>query len=147
MPFRKNLEREITLLGHWRWGHTVKKASFLTGVPEGSISHYYARFNKDKDKYLRIAETKCQEPPRTSPEEAALGALGFANVSKNVMKLVTKGEFAKARDYLEVILLVQDLWKRMSPTFLNYDPSKWDEVLKNILELTKLLEEAPSLEI
>jgi hypothetical protein len=50
MTFTRNKEREKILLNCWETGKTVKVASALSGIPEGSVSHYYRRFNRDKER-------------------------------------------------------------------------------------------------
>lgn len=137
MPFRKNVQRENILLSHWRQGHTVKTASLLTSIPEGTISHYYARFNKNKEIYRKVVDNKYQEPPRSSPFDVAVVALGLPNIVKNVTWLVKKGDFAKARDYLQILLLLMDITKRLTPIMQNVDPEKMDEVLINMIKLVK----------
>ena len=122
MPFRKNVERENALLKHWHQGDTVKIASTLTGVPEGTVSHYYARFNRKRDVYRKVSEKGNQEPPRTRPFDAAFAAVAFTKVQSNVYRLVEAGDYARARDYLQTILLLQDLAKRVLPIAHNLDP-------------------------
>ena len=92
MPFRKNVQRENVLLSHWQRGDTVETTSLLTGVPKGSISHYYARFNKNKEIYRKVVDNEYQDPPRSSPFEVAAAALSLPNIVKNVTWLVKKGE-------------------------------------------------------
>lgn len=138
MPFRKNLEREKILLRHWRQGETVKAASFRTGIPEGTISHYYARFNKNKDMFQRAFESGSQEPPRSTPFEAAAATYSWANVVSHVMELARRGEYDKARDYLQMILLVFDLGKRLHSIMFNFDPEKRVEVMQNLFTILKL---------
>jgi len=75
MPFRRNIGRERTLLRHWRRGDTVKVASLLTGIPEGSISHYYARFNRNPEKYQKIANNPHNDPPYSHPSDVAIALL------------------------------------------------------------------------
>ena len=138
MPFRKNVERENALLKHWHQGDTVKIASTLTGVPEGTVSHYYARFNRKRDVYRKVSEKGNQEPPRTSPFNAATASVFLTSVQSNVNELVGKGDYAKARDYLQTILLLQDLVKRMLPIAQNLDPNKFDEAFKYVVLLTRM---------
>jgi hypothetical protein len=140
MPFRKNVERESALLKHWLQGDTVKVASTLTSVPEGTVSHYYARFNKKRDVYRKVSENGYQEPPRTSPFDAALAAVSYNNVYSRVKELVEAGNYASARDYLQTILLLQDLAKRVLPMAGNIDPKKIDEAMKYAVLLMKIIE-------
>ena len=138
MPFRKNFERENCLLSLWQQGETVKKASLLTNIPEGTISKYYARFNRDKDKYHKIAENGYQKPPKTSPFNAALLGVAYTNILKNVRQFVETGDYAKARDYLQVILLLQDVGNRLFPIMQNFDPEKFNEVIQSLFTIQNL---------
>ncbi len=139
MPFRKNVQREDILLSHWRQGHTVKTASVLTRIPEGSISHYYARFNRNKDKYLKLTEHGYQEPPRSSPFKVAITSLAKANILKNVAQCAKKGDYAQARDILQVCLLLMDFEKRLNPIIQNIDPEKMGEVQKNMMMIVDII--------
>jgi hypothetical protein len=138
MPFRKNVERENTLLKHWHQGETVKVASLFTGIPEGTVSHYYARFSRKRDVYGKKSEKGYQEPPRTSPLDAAFANVSFANAYSIVNQLVGAGDYARARDYLQTILLLHDLEKLMLPIAQNVDPKKSNEVLQYMALLTKM---------
>jgi hypothetical protein len=140
MPFRKNVQRENILLSHWRQGRTVKTAGSLTGIPEGTISHYYARFNKNKEIYRKVVDNEYQEPPRSSPFEVAAAALALPNIVKNVTRFTERGDFAAARDYLQILLLLMDIDKRLTPIIQNVDPKKMDEVLKNMMMLVKVFD-------
>ena len=140
MPFRKNVQRENVLLSHWQRGDTVETTSLLTGVPKGSISHYYARFNKNKEIYRKVVDNEYQEPPRSSPFEVAATVLARTNIFKNVTQCIKNGDFAQARDILQVCLLLMDLEKRLIPIIQNVDPEKMDDVLKNMIALVKLMD-------
>ncbi len=139
MPFRKNVQRKDILLSHWRQGHTVKTASLLTRIPEGSISHYYARFNRNKDKYLKLTEHGYQEPPRSTPFEVAITSLAKTNILKNVTQCVKNGDYAQARDILQMCLLLMDFEKRLTPIIQNIDPEKMGEVLKNMMMIVEII--------
>jgi hypothetical protein len=140
MPYRKNSQREETLLKHWRSGDTVKVASTLTSIPEGTVSHYYARFNRRKDMYRKVSENGYQEPQRPSPFEAASAGVFLTNVNLKVNQLFESGDYAKARDYLQAILLHHDLIKRLLPIVQGADPKKKEETLWNVIMLVKLTE-------
>lgn len=139
MPYRKNLQREETLLKHWRFGDTVKAASTSTDIPEGTVSHYYARFNRKKDMYRIVSEKGSQEPPRTSPLEAAQASLFLTTVISKANQLMGAGEYTKARDFVHTILLLQDLVKRLLPMIQNLDPKRSDETFQYIVMLVKLM--------
>ena len=85
MPFRKNFKREKILLEYWKQGKTVKTSAILSGIPEGTISHYFARFNKNVDKYHLLAK-RSQSPPTTSPEEAAVASYIVTEATKKVKR-------------------------------------------------------------
>ena len=131
------------LLKHWRFGDTVKAASTLTSIPEGTVSHYYARFNRKKDLYRKVSKNDYQEPPRTSPFDVASASLFLTEVTTKVYKLFKAGDYAKARDYLQAILLLQDLTKRLDPILQRADPKRQKEAIQNIIMLTKLTGMSP----
>jgi hypothetical protein len=135
MPFKRNIKRENILLSHWRQGDTVKVTSSLTNIPEGTISHYYARFNKNKDKYLKKTGAEFQELPRPSPFGIAAAGLTYNEVRRNTIQLIKSGDYAKARDYLQVMLLFIDFNKRFIPTLQNFNDENSDEVLQHLVEL------------
>ena len=144
MPFKRNIERDNLLLGHWRQGNTVKVASLLTGIPEGTISYYYARFNRNKHAYLKPSGNGYQEPPRSNPFDVAAAAFTSAEIVKTVAALLRTGDYARARDYLQAILLFLDLGRRLTPIVQNLDPKKMDEFFQNVITIVKLLGEAGS---
>jgi hypothetical protein len=109
----------------------------LTGIPEGSISHYYARFNRDPEKYQKIEDSSYQEPPRSHPQYVAMMALGLSNTLTNATFLIQRGELAKARDYLQAILLAHDLVKRVEPTLNNVDRKDMMKVMQHLTALVK----------
>ena len=43
--FAENLARTKTLYVHWSNEETIREAAFVTGIPEGSVSRYYKKFN------------------------------------------------------------------------------------------------------
>ena len=55
------------------------------------------------------------EPPRSKPFDVAATALAYVKVIQNVSQLMANGEYAKARDFLQIVMLVMDLDKRMRP--------------------------------
>jgi len=132
MTFKKNVERENKLLSHWRLGATVKKASLLSGVPEGSISHYYRRFNRDKKKYLKIVNGKFQEPPRTSPNKALASNLNFTQVLSDLIPMIQEKEYGKARDYLQFVLLLEEFTKKHQYILDNIDPKVKTELINKM---------------
>ena len=135
MTFRKNVQRESILFRHWSEGYTVKETAILTSVPEGTVSHYFSRFNRDKKRPARHGV----EPPRSSPFDVALTSVVYAKVIENVNQLMSNGEYSKARDYLQTWLLLLDFNKRMIPIMQNVDPEKDSEVIKNIIGIAKLV--------
>jgi len=139
--FRKNVERESTLFKFWSSGHTVKETALLSGVPEGTISHYFSRFNRDKGK-LNLGRDAYKEPPRSSPWDVAAAATIYTNVMNNVNQLMMSGDYSKARDFLQVYLLVMDFDKRMRPIIQNTDPEKYSEVIKNTITIYSLFDKA-----
>lgn len=144
MTFRKNVKRETELLKQWRIGETIKRTSLLTNTPEGTVSHYYRRFNKNRDKYIKLFETGDREPPKTSPIEAASASIIYGDVLKKVTEFFQKEDYTKARDYLQTIMLLQDFDKRVSLILQNVDPKKMDEVMRIIISLVKLTSSAPT---
>ncbi len=138
MTFRKNLEREKILLSHWRRGNTVKRAALLTGIPQGTISHYYRRYNKHPEKYVRKNKGKYQEPPKTSPFTTAAAGLHLTNIHNGVSEFVKSGDYAGARDFLQVFLLLVEVEKVLRPQIMNADPKKWNEVVKELIRIVQI---------
>ena len=134
MPFKKNIERENILINYWRQGNTVKHTSLLTGIPEGTISHYFARFNKKKDKY-KIPKNGSQEPPRSSPFDFTIAYFTLERISKKVQTFFETGDYAGACDYLQAIMLLQDVRKRFLPIIKNSDLKTVDEAFQKIVKL------------
>ena len=137
MPYRRNLDRETTLLSHWRMGRTVKTASTLTGIPEGSTGYYYARFNKRKDLYKNL-KPGMQEPPRSTPSNVASAALSLTEITNEVRELCMTGDFAKARDFLQMILLYIDLERQLSTVVQNQDPERMTETLQHMMATVRM---------
>jgi len=139
--FRKNVERESTLFEFWRTGHTVKDTALLSGVPEGTISHYFSRFNRDKGK-LNLGRDAYKEPPRSSPWDVATAATIYVKIMENVTQLMVSGDYPKARDFLQVTMLLMDFDKRVRPIMQNADPKKYSEVIKNVITIVSLFDKA-----
>lgn len=133
MTFKKNYEREALLLSHWNLGFTVKNTSLMTGIPEGSISHYFARFNKNPKFYREQVGT--QNPPRTSTPDLVNAAILYSNVNQMVNYYVLKEKFDKARDVLMITLLQMEFNKKMLPVIQNADPDKWDEFFRESMNV------------
>jgi len=127
MPFKKNYEREKKLLSFWYLGHTVRDTASLTGIPAGTISHYFARFNKNKNEFRERAISN-QEPPRSSTHEVIGAALMLSNVDQKVTELMDNEEYAKARNYLQAVSLHLDFRKKYGAIIGNADPEKWGEI-------------------
>lgn len=130
MTFRRNIEREDTLLSHWRLGRTVKTASLLSGIPEGSVGYYYRRFNNNKKEYLKIVNGKFQDPPRTRPSVAREANLYFTKVMSDLNPMLKDKKFSEARDYLQFILLFGEFMKKHQRILDNIDPKKKEELLQ-----------------
>jgi len=137
--FRKNVQRESMLFGYWGSGHTVKETAILSDVPEGTISHYFSRFNRDKGK-MKQRDGAFQEPPRSSPSDVAMASLIYVNVLRHVGELVREGKYSDARDYLQLMLLLMDFNKKILPQIQNYDPKEYLEIIKALFEIKKIFE-------
>jgi hypothetical protein len=139
LPFRKNIEREDTLRKHWIRGKTVEAAALLTGIPKGSVSHYYARFNRRRERERVRRRFSGQEPPRSTPTQVAAAAMAFTKMNEVVLSLAQKGDFAKARDSLEMLKRWFELEERFSHIIGNIDKSKDKDVFHQIILLTQAL--------
>ncbi|MFH0748428.1 MAG: hypothetical protein V1915_00685 [Candidatus Bathyarchaeota archaeon] len=137
MPFRKNIQRENILLNYWRIGTTVKRTSLLTDIPEGTISHYFARFNKSGDKY-RVSKPGSQEPPRSTPLQAAIAFEVYHNIQKNIRMYTQKGDYQNLYYYLSCYPLIRDLITPLRSILYNLDPNRFDEFIKSISILNKI---------
>ena len=139
MPFKKNIEREELLLSYWNYGQTVKETSLITGIPAGSISHYFARFNKKKNEY-REKKIFSQEPPRPSSQYVAQMTLLYTRVFQDVGRCIKNDDFQKARDILQTQLLWMEWHNKMSTVIQAADPEKWIEVLKEYVNLLQFFD-------
>lgn len=135
MPFRKNTHRENTLLHYWRMDYTVERAAHVSGIPKGSVSHYYARFNRDKERYSRQVAGQFQDPPRSSPEDVALASWLYPKIDETVNPMLEAGEYGKARDFLEVLLLGAKVRQKFFSIIQNYDPKQSEEIAARYIEL------------
>ncbi len=138
MTFRKNFKREKTLLRHWMKGDTVREAAEDSGIPEGTISHYYARFNRNKKKYQREYDGEYQEPPKADPIFVASIMRSWANVHKTVIRLTGSGEYSKARDYLQMLHLFIDLETKYRSKS-GFDRKIFNEMLESIILLDETM--------
>lgn len=132
MTFRKNFDRERTLLRHWMEGETVREAAEDSGIPEGTISHYYARFNRNKEKYQREYDGEYQEPPKTDPNDAAFAALFTINIQNTLTPLIQKGDYSKARDFLQMMLLYDEFLKKRLSIMRNVDHKEYQKAVDNM---------------
>lgn len=137
MVFRKNTQREDILFFHWKMGHTVKETSLLTGIPQGTISHYFARFSKHKEKF-KDTKTGSQEPTRSTPSQVATSIFSLQEINKQLQMFFKKGEIEKARDYLQILILYQDLTKRFTSIIENWDGKKEEEIFKDLLIINNM---------
>jgi hypothetical protein len=105
----------------------------MTGIPAGSISHYFSRFNKNPRFYRENAGT--QDPPRSSVQDHVTAVLLHYNVLKKVSQHIMDDEFDKARDVLLFVLLFMEFEKRVTPIIKNADPDNFDEFVKETMKI------------
>ena len=106
LVYRKNPEREAILLGCWYEGLAGRKAAIATGIPEGSVSRYYARFNKNPEKYHRQAKEVRQD--RRDPLGKTVRRMNvvsqvveFEGVQKRFTELMEQDKFVEAKALLD----------------------------------------------
>jgi hypothetical protein len=119
-------------------GRTVKEAALLTGIPAGSISHYYARFNKDREKYRRIISSRTQTPPYSNAFDVAAAGLSLQYLLKEVANLISKREYGKARDLVELIILMNKVEKTYRSVMVNVNPEEYPDVIRHLILLIKM---------
>ena len=103
MVFPKNPERESILLSHWKQGTNNRYTAQKTGIPEGTVSRYFAKFNKHPERYSR--ESNNVEGAGTSLEEEFLSQaerlLDIERVKERHMKLMVANKFLEAKQAIE----------------------------------------------
>jgi hypothetical protein len=139
MPFAKNVTREDALHKHWLKGNTIKTAAHLTGIPAGTISHYYSRFNRRRELELVRRRFSGQEPPRSTPAQVAGAALSLNEVYKTVIPLMKERSYAEARDYLQALLLLSEVHRKYAAIMGNFDQNKYPEAFREIIRLITIL--------
>ena len=134
MTFIRNLEREKKLLERWRYGNTIKKAALLTNIPEGTISHYFKRYNKNPEKYKKIIENKYQDLPKADTQEAIQSNFNRRIVLDMISPLIQKGDFAKVRDFLQMFELIERYEKKHISILQNVDKIKYQQKANDIIK-------------
>ncbi len=108
MTFKRNHEREKTILSHFRLGTTVSITAILTRIPRSTVGYYYARFNKDPEKYKKVIGGKFQEPFKSDIRAAVLIGIDWMERKAVVEPLIQNGKYVEARDYLQMVLLYNE---------------------------------------
>ena len=107
---RKNPQREELLLRYWRLGATGRETASRTGIPEGSVSRYFARFNKHPEKHNRLAVSGEPSPPKGLYSDIGgqlRAALEEVEVSRRHKELMTKGKIVQAKFSIEAEILLE----------------------------------------
>jgi len=111
--------------------------SFITaGIPEGSISHYYSIFNKNRLRYKRMVPRNYQNSPRVEASRAANEAFSLVMLTKILMDYVKAGEIGKAKDFLQLVMLYDEFSKKKLSIINQVDPVEYHREMN---KLTKTL--------
>jgi hypothetical protein len=104
---RKNLARERTLLSYWVNAESVRVTAEKTGIPEGSVSRYFARFNKDPEKYHRqvVQRAAVPEDPYSDLPQQVFKMHHADVVIERHDRLMSEGKFAQAKIAIEAEML------------------------------------------
>jgi hypothetical protein len=105
---KKNPIRERVLLDNWMRRKTVRNTARETNIPEGTVSRYFSRFNRDPEKYHRQATSN--QPSTTEnlyydlPSQL-LTMFNIERVNDRHKQLMAEGKFAEAKQALEAEML------------------------------------------
>ena len=127
-------------------GYTIKDTASLTGIPAGSISHYFARFNKNKNEFRERAISN-QEPPRSSTQEVIGATFTLTTIDQKVTELIEKEDYAKARDFLQAVLLWIELRKKYGAIIRNADPDKLKDIYMELANVHVMLSEVERMQM
>lgn len=112
MTLPENPDRENILLSLWKQKFTVENASLESGIPKGSISYYYKRFNKDPEEY-RKRFVKIVITQNNSFLIRSLKATKDWNyIIIKLEELIGKGDYAKANEFLKFTKLFDEIQAR-----------------------------------
>jgi hypothetical protein len=105
---RKNPVRERLLLDYWMRGETVRNTARGANIPEGTVSGYFARFNRDPEKYHRQAtsdQSSTTDNPYDDLPSQLLTVFNTERVNDRHKRLMDEGKFAEAKLALEAEML------------------------------------------
>jgi len=135
MVIRKNPARERTLLLLWSRGVTAREAARKTGIPEGSVNGYYAKFNKNPEKYKKtvteIPASSLVEPRELLNDIRRIQRTG--EVVERHHKLMGEGKYVDANAAIQaeinLDLFVSKVAQASDLAFLKADLQKYQALL------------------
>lgn len=144
MGFVKNLERERILLSCWKQGLSNRETALKTGIPEGTVNRYFARFNKHPEKYSRETSS-VKTPDAPSPQEIVdqtRKLIDIEEVTKRHRKLMEEGKFLEAKQALEADRELENYISSRgtisASVYYAYDEKKYalrfPEIIRNSME-------------
>jgi hypothetical protein len=100
---KRNPQREALLLAKWREGKTVREAARETGIPEGTTSYYWKKFNKHPETANRLAQNlKPREKLQVQDYVIQMFFAVQAREAKDLYdSLVSQGKYAEAKSSIE----------------------------------------------
>lgn len=127
---KKNIHREGLILVEWINGKTIREAAESKGVPEGTVSGYYRKFNRNPERYHRRAKEVSEKRGSSLNSPAQLSRATEAQVILGVYySLIVKGKYHQAKAFLEAEQLrekyIQSRISGVSPfVWYSMDPQK-----------------------
>jgi len=111
-----NIERNEKLYRYWKEGKTIREAALLSGVPEGTVSYYWRKFNRAAQRGRPIVIGKSENEDRV-PENAS-----------NIPKKKSRDELASSyyAKIMTIFAITQD--------FRSWDPVKRLEFMQKMVE-------------
>lgn len=101
MTIPKNIERNNILLTLWQQGFTVEHASLVSGIPGGTVSYYYSRFNSDSQKYKEIILKNVEDQSDSFISRWSKAKVDWLFIVDILEKLIGEGDYAKANEFLK----------------------------------------------
>jgi len=101
--FPKNEERERILLEYWKQGINNRITAQKTGIPEGTVNRYNARFNKHPETFARTTNYVAKARTSLSEEllEQAEKLSDIDRVKARHKELMDRGKFFQAKLAIE----------------------------------------------
>ncbi len=138
---KKNEPRERLILSEWMKGRTGREVAELLRLPEGSVSGYFRRYNKDPVKYHRLAQQTLQEVPSILFDlpNKVIELRKSLDVIKGYDRLIESGKYHQGKAFLEAEKLKEEFYRiRMgglaSVVWYASNPTEYNFLLPKVIE-------------